>query len=646
MLKTYLDSHSGDYLSYLEPLVLHILGKYNPIPVTDEAIQGHMENEFGLFIPRPGIQIVLKRIAKKGILKREYGVYNIEKAVPDQHIDERREEAFNRINAVTKSFIEYSMQQFNVTMQYDEAQKSIITFLSEFSIECLRAYIRKTAIPDVSESSGREKFMVSKFIKHSQSRNRNIYESFIVIVKCQMLANALICPDIEGIDKSFARVNFYMDTPLILHLLNLEGDISHRAIIELIRIITSLGGKFRIFEHTFQEVYAVIGGIAHNLDNLNARGKIINEMRKQNKQFTDLMLLREDLDDYLRKYGITKEDTPAYTPRHFTFQIDEAILEAAIDEELSYYNPAAKHYDIESIRSIYILRLGKAPVRIEDANAVLLTENSALARSAFEYGKKYESTREVSSVVTDFSIANIAWLKAPLRAPSLPEAEVMAICYAALEPGDSLWGAFLDAADKLQATGEITSRQHQILRCSSLSREELMNLTMGQIKELSQETVMEIAQRVEREIGAEKDKEIEQKILELKMKQNELIAERVIQDQLRNEKLSTDATYESLAQRIHEFTAAIGKIVGIIAASFLSLFFIPAALLTSNLIRIRIIQNQYLKFGIALIIYYFLTFGLLNLIFGISIRTIYKYIGDKVTEFLYIRILIHKKSRP
>src|SRR5690606_8746221 len=105
-------------------------------------------------------------------------------------------------------------------------------------------------------------------------------------------------------------------------------------------------------------------------------------------------------------------------------------FEGVLKDEVSYHNPRAKEDDINSVRSIYVLRSGTTPRNVEHAKAVLVTSNSGFAQAAFGYGKNHEESREVSSVITDFSLANMAWLKAPLGAPSLPMTEVIAFSYA------------------------------------------------------------------------------------------------------------------------------------------------------------------------------------------------------------------------
>ena len=52
-----------------------------------------------------------------------------------------------------------------------------------------------------------------------------------------MLANALLCPDLRNAPKSYRGVSFYLDTPILIRLLGLEGELKQTAVRELIGLL-------------------------------------------------------------------------------------------------------------------------------------------------------------------------------------------------------------------------------------------------------------------------------------------------------------------------------------------------------------------------------------------------------------------------
>ena len=152
-------------------------------------------------------------------------------------------------------------------------------------------------------------------------------------------------------------------------------------------------------------------GAANYLERPHGRGAIALEARKRGTTRSDLLLLAESIDDKLIEAGIEVKDTPRHVER---FQIDEMAFEHVLEDGVSYYNPRAREYDINSVRSIYVIRGNTPAPSVEKASAIFVTSNAAFAKAAWEYGKDREASKNVSSVISDFSLANMAWLKAPV----------------------------------------------------------------------------------------------------------------------------------------------------------------------------------------------------------------------------------------
>ena len=370
----------------------------------------------------------------------------------------------------------------------------------------------------------------------------------------------------------------------------------------MLEVVSALGGRCMIFSHTFDEIKRVLHACERNLDRTRSFGGVIVNLRRLGFTRSDLRLLQERLPRELSSLGVWVRGTP---PHLLEFQIDEEALQATIEEDIRYLNPRAILDDIDSIRAVFTLRRGLAPRRLEDAAAVLVTTNEALARAAFRFGKEEESSREISTVITDFSLANVAWLKLPLERPRLPELELMALCQALLEPPSEVWQAFLGEVEKLEKLGSITPEDHELLRVSLTARDELMNLTKGAPEALSKRTIEEILGRVKRDLGKEHVKQLQ--------RQRSHHART-----LRSLRLQ-EADQAALRRRVHRLSTAVGRIVAIgiglllvcivlISASFgLGLFDLPSSAAWPR----RILLALAVLGGVLL--------STANLLFGVSI---------------------------
>lgn len=616
MLKVNIDQ-GKDYLEYLRPFILQILIDQKPDPVTDVVVRDHLRTQFGLEIPERVAQILLKRISRSYLLKRETGVYRITGTLPNPGITAKKTEADRHIKAVVSSLIEFSKSTAKPITTEDEAVTAICVFLAEFNIPCLRAYLRGTAIPTVEGKHHSHIVLVSEYVVHLQRTNPERFESFLVVVQGHMLANALLCPDLQNAPKSYKGVTFYLDTPLLIRRLGLEGNPKQAAAVELIRLLKNLDAAVATFAHSRDELDRVIRGAADHIEAPSGRGAIVMEARRKGTTKSDLLLLAGQIDEKLADSGIEVKCTPKYIAN---FQIDETAFAKVLEDEVSYFNSRAMDYDINSVRSIYALRVNSSPTIVEKCGAVLVSSNEGFARAAYEYGQRHEESREVSSVITDFSLANMAWLKAPMGAPSLPTSEILAFSYAALQPSKELLDKFLDEMNKLEKQGKITARDHQLLRSSTLAQEEMMSLTLGEETALTEKTVTETLRRVSEEIKKEESEKLTAEQIAHRKTQVELDAERVTKKQIQERFF-----WRCLKNAQYCAWGISGLISILIIGGIIAGFGLKAA-------------NPALGWALLVGLSALAIATIANLIFGATVQQLHNYIEERCLKFFLKRV--------
>jgi hypothetical protein len=554
MLKVNIDQ-GKDYLDYLRPFIMQILVKQKPNPVTDLTIRAYLRTYFGLEIPERAVQVVLKRLSRDYPLKKEEGIYRITGTLSDPGIMAEKANADRHIKAVISGLIEFSKRTAKPVETDDEAVTALLAFLSQFNIPCLKAYLRGTAIPTIEGNHDVHIVLVSQYVLHLQRSDPERFDSFLILVQGHMLANALMCPDLRHAPKTYKGVTFYLDTPLLIRRLGLEGDPKRDAIENLIGLLDNLGASVATFSHSRQELERVLKGASDHVDAASGRGAIVMEARRSGRTKSDLLLLAGQIDEKLTKAQIEVKQTPQYIKK---FQIDETAFGQVLQDEVSYFNPRAREYDINSVRSIYVLRSGTEPGTVERSKAILVSSNSAFARAAYEYGQRHEESREVSSVITDFSLANMAWLKAPMGAPSLPTTEILAFSYAALQPSKELLNKYLTEIERLERQGKITARDHQLLRSSCLAQDELMSLTLGSEDALTEETITETLQRVSSEIKKEESEKLSAEQIAHRQTQDNLALERA------EKKRVLERLYWRCSRRAKRYSWAVAAGVGLL----------------------------------------------------------------------------------
>ena len=499
ILKVNIDQ-GKDYLSYLDPFILQVLVDRRPDPVTDKVVSRHIREQFGLEIPERTVQLVLKRMSRNRLLTKAHDVFHISNNLPDPQITAKQSEAERRIRALSLGLCQFSQGTSRSISNPEDAVTAMCAFLAEFDIACLRSYLRGSAIPQLDGYHGSDIVLVSEYIQYVEQAEAEQFKNFLILLQGHMLANALMCPDLRNVLSNYRSVVFYLDTPLLVQRLGLEGGVKQAAVCELISLLNRLKGRVVTFSHSCEELQRVLQGTASHLESSDARGPIVMEARKNGTTKSDLLLLAESVEEKLEEADIDVVRTPPYIK---DFQIDERVFENVLSDEVSYMNPRAREYDINSVRSIYAIRGNRSALSLEKSRAVLVTSNTKFAKAAWHYGQQIESSRDVSSVISDFSLANTAWLKAPLGARDIPKTRLLAFSYAALQPSYKLLNRFMAEIDKLQNQGKITARDHQLLRSSPFVNEELMHLTQGNDSSLTAETITQTLERVVNKIKKE-----------------------------------------------------------------------------------------------------------------------------------------------
>ena len=249
--------------------------------------------------------------------------------------------------------------------------------------------------------------------------------------------------------------------------------------------------------------------------------------------------------------------------------------------------------------------------------SVLVTSNSSFAAAAWAYGEKYLASRHVSTVISDFSLANMAWLKTPVEAADVPITQILAFSYAALRPPDVLWQKYLAEIDRLQEDGTISQQQHILLRSHELASRELVHLTLGEDAALKQETIKAAVDRVTGQFTKEAD------------------------ERLRKERERHQDTLEALkaernrGQRTKEKVCRWSRnLAGVVSYTISGLIVIT---LVCGMIGGLLLQSTAPEIGWALSISSGLVMlgSLLSLVFNSSVKDLHVWLRDKCSSWLF-----------
>ncbi len=499
-----------DYLDYLHGFVIEALRSVHGEPFDVGVVQKAVEQQFAIKIPAATFAIYLKRLVKSGtIAPIATGLQFRVVKLPATTTNRDRETARARIKDVTDELAGFAHSKYSLVWDDRHSATAVAEFLRRYSIDFLRFAEAKSPLPEETACRETTDYVVASFITTCAKDHPGLFESIKVLVQSHILANALMCPDLQKTPKGFKDVHFLADTRFLIKALDLESQYDTDNARQLLAAIRTLKGVVCIFQETKDELRSVFNAIIRGMQRGAGRGPVYRELLKRRRGIADVILTERNLDSILGSLSISTLPSPRYEESNYRFQIDESQLREEIESEVDYITDRAAEHDIRVVRHIFALRKGRRRSTIEDCGYVFLTTNAALSRAAFYYEKSNSNGWFFSAVVTDFHLSHLAWLKSPMEVPDLPRAEILANCYATMRPHESFWNRYLSELERLKAERKVSERDHEVLRFSLNAADELMEVTRGDVEGITDKNLHIILEKLEKTYAAEKEQALQ-----------------------------------------------------------------------------------------------------------------------------------------
>jgi len=502
-----------DYIENFVPFVAECL-RIAPQPeVSLPELQAAMFQTFGLRIPQGSLKTILKRAVKRGYLEPTKGIYRRnEDALATLDFASTRADVLRDHEALIGKLINFCNTRHKISWSQKDAEAALLMYIKDRSMPILAAAVEGEPIPTPDRQTRHAEFLVNAFIAHLCERDSEGFEMLETVVKGSMLASVLFFPELHKVGQRFERVEVYFDTPFLLRALGLAGPSMQAPRRELLDLLYELDGELRCFEHTVEEIQGVLDAAARALRDRHrlrsARGEVLDRFINQNYRASDVELIIARLERSLRALRVQVKSRPLYTE---ALGVDEEKFESILQEEVRYFRKEALLHDLDSLTAIHRLRRGQFPYQIESCKAIFVTTNSSLARASARFFREEYGDGDIRAphCILDHLFITIVWLKKPVRAPDLPRKQIIADCYAALNPSDHLWRLYLEEIQRLQNRGDISEEDYDLLRFSTEARDLLMEVTYGAPDAFTEGTIPEVLEKARAEVRAEAEAALE-----------------------------------------------------------------------------------------------------------------------------------------
>ncbi|WP_146233354.1 hypothetical protein [Arthrobacter psychrolactophilus] len=505
IIKANWDESQGTYIDNFLPFFLDAVRTSVSDDIEMQSLHDSIHDRFGMQIPLGVLTTLSKRAARQNYGRRENGLFIRDPKKIDTlpSLDLQKSDYLRKQSALVNELMAFTLDKFKTIFTETEAEDALLAHVEEYSTSILGSFVRGDQYPAKSDHTENPDidYIVNSFISHVVKSLPESFAHLEAVVKGSMLAVSLYLPDASEIGRGFDRTTLYLDTPLIVRALGFEGTQAKSVIDDLLTLCRSTGAEISCFEHNVDEVKGILNRASRNLGGLAG---VRSQRRQTDIHFesvgttsSDILLLTQSLEDNIAKLDIRIAEKPVVSS---SLTIDELELERQMDEEMGYSSRDALLNDLDSLTAIHRLRNGRSNAHLETCRAILVTSNGRLARIGQAFFVR-GGDHQWPVAITDHHLTTLVWLKKPHAAPDLPRRQILADCFAALEPGKRLWERYLVEIDRLGIAGKASESDLMILRYSTEAERGLMERTLGNPANVNSESVTEILEKAKAELA-------------------------------------------------------------------------------------------------------------------------------------------------
>lgn len=495
------------YLDNFVPFAVESLRELGQ-PSSAEDLQAELDRRFGMNIPQHAIEAIMGRACKDGYARRDHGTYETlpNSLLPPVAIAQNE---FLRCHAsVVNDLRTFSADRYGRALTASEADSGLEAYTAEFgtSIVVSGSVANQDFAPEVA-ADPTVAFIVHAFVEHLEAADPAGFEYLAKVVEGTMLASVVYLPDLSAVDRKFRDSNAYLDTPFLLRLLGFNGAELQAPAIELLELLRQHGAGAACFDKTLVELRGVLASAAQQVGSAQPGrdDDIITYFSSQGMRRADVELIIADLESTLSTLGVRIVPAPRYN--HHS-SVDELELRDVLDRIVNYRREPTLLHDLDALTAVDRLRDGHRQPILEHSKAIFVTTNSRLVTAARVYFDN-EPGGAWPLAILDKDLATLLWLKQPLSAPDLPRKQIMADCYAALQPTPQHWARWSEEIARTEAAGTYTPEQLELIRTWPDTQRTLMDVTMGDATAISERTVADVLSTAEAALTAPVRAELE-----------------------------------------------------------------------------------------------------------------------------------------
>lgn len=586
------------FVGQFVPFVLAVLKQQQDPKVEAFQIANLIREQFGFQVPKLAMLSIIDYARKQGLLKKgaDQFLYPTQEAIENNHIIETSQTVQQKQELVIRDFINFVQKNYHVQLDEDVANEQFSLFFQRNSLPFLLSS-HASSLETIFKTQPEEQlYFFYRYITYLDHNSNVDFIKHITDIAFGYILTSLILS--EGEDESLTPqlkgMQIFLDTPIIIKLLGLEGVERQEAQEELIAMLQKEGAVLLLLQHTQQEIMSILQDVCNKITTASPDslylGKTLASCMYLGLSKADIESRIASFSDFLKKYEISLIDTTYARSENQQYNIDHAKLTKIIKDvygsssspEVVQSREHAIELDVKSIAEVFARRKGSFPTEFSKSTSFLLTSNTGLVISSRKLilEEDVPQKRFIPACLTDSFVTTLLWSKAPTKITQLNKKKMIADCYAALLPDENTLKKFLLRVETLKSEQKITPKMYT-LRMYKVTQELLYTKSYNtSVDDMPDATIIEILHGVKQQ--AEKDAnaayQIKENTLKQKLRDTEQELKRVAQEKEQGS-LLYETTQKENQQKLSKRTQYIKNIASKISYVVATLAFLFGILL-------------------------------------------------------------------
>lgn len=508
---------SHNFIDCFLPFIVGHFSSDKFIGVVD--IQACVKNSLGMDMPIHVMESAIKRAKNKGLLSQEKSARRYQLTFKGAEYTRKHEDnrdVTRRINSLVDEIIRFFKDK-----QIEIKREDILELISSF-VQENRASIIEFLNPNtnwnttkLAKSSPNARLLI-EFIQEVDRSRPDQHATLRDVLLGSLISTLIYARNTEELDrlgsKHFKECNIYLDTNLILSILELHEPDWNKPALELLKLLHLSGFKTFVLPSTITELCAVVDPYRSNLHRYPKNIKvdtIYSSLRRKGWRATDVNEFITNLEDLLKSKAITIDYKYSFDLKKY--QIQDQNLLATLRRYKPFQHELGEAHDLLAIDIIRQMRSRECRA-LENCKAIFLTSDARLCKFNFaEQGHKNNGT--ICEVFLDRLLTNLLWLKNP--GVDLPVSAIISAHARDLFINREVWNRFYDVLQQLHRDKKISENQIAMLFYHNYVEEFLLPLEESDVSKITPSFVLGFAQKKAELIDKDITSQVRQKEAEL-----------------------------------------------------------------------------------------------------------------------------------